>query len=75
MRLSICAEGCKCKSCIDDIASAPSRKLLRKRTVRLPGAQRVNMNMVANEIVAIQPLPVPTGLTFYHDYTYGSKPE
>lgn len=40
--------------------------------VQMPVPRRVNMNLIANEIVKVQPMSLPSGLIFYLDYTYGA---
>ena len=41
--------------------------------VAFPIVRRVFGGLVANEIVSIQPMSLPSGLLFYLDYTYGSN--
>lgn len=40
--------------------------------VAFPIVRRVFAGLVANEIVSVQPMSLPSGLLFYLDYTYGS---
>ena len=40
--------------------------------VAFPIVRRVFGGLVANELVSIQPMSLPSGLLFYLDYTYGS---
>lgn len=40
--------------------------------VAFPIVRRVFGGLVANELVSIQPMSLPSGLIFYLDYTYGS---
>jgi hypothetical protein len=41
--------------------------------IAFPIVRRVFGGLVANELVSIQPLSLPSGLIFYLDYTYGSN--
>jgi hypothetical protein len=41
--------------------------------IAFPIVRRVFGGLVANELVSIQPLSLPSGLIFYIDYTYGSN--
>ena len=41
--------------------------------VAFPIVRRVFGGLVANEIVSIQPMSLPSGLLFYLDYTYGTE--
>lgn len=41
--------------------------------IAFPIVRRVFGGLVANELVSIQPMSLPSGLIFYLDYTYGSK--
>jgi hypothetical protein len=41
--------------------------------VAFPIVRRVFGGLVANELVSIQPMSLPSGLIFYIDYTYGSN--
>lgn len=42
-------------------------------TIAFPIVRRVFGGLVANELVSIQPMNLPSGLIFYLDYTYGSN--
>ena len=42
---------------------------------QMPPVRRVNVNLVMNELVKVQPMTRPAGLVFYLDYTYGSNYE
>ena len=42
-------------------------------SIAFPIVRRVFGGLVANEIVSIQPMALPSGLVFYLDYTYGSN--
>ena len=41
--------------------------------VAFPIVRRVFAGLVANEVVSVQPMSLPSGLLFYLDYTYGSN--
>lgn len=41
--------------------------------VAFPIVRRVFGGLIANELVSIQPMSLPSGLLFYLDYTYGSN--
>ena len=41
--------------------------------IAFPIVRRVFGGLVANELVSIQPMSLPSGLLFYLDYSYGSK--
>ncbi len=41
--------------------------------VAFPIVRRVFGGLVANEVVSIQPMSLPSGLLFYLDYTYGTE--
>lgn len=41
--------------------------------VAFPIVRRVFAGLIANELVSVQPMSLPTGLLFYLDYTYGSN--
>lgn len=41
-------------------------------SVAFPIVRRVFAGLLANEIVSVQPMNLPSGLLFYLDYTYGS---
>jgi hypothetical protein len=43
------------------------------QNVAFPIVRRVFGGLVANEIVSIQPMSLPSGLLFYLDYTYGTE--
>ena len=42
-------------------------------TSHFPIVRRVFGGLIANELVSIQPMSLPSGLLFYLDYTYGSS--
>lgn len=42
-------------------------------TIAFPMVRRVFGGLVANELVSVQPMSLPSGLIFYLDYTYGSN--
>lgn len=41
--------------------------------VAFPIVRRVFAGLIANSLVSVQPMSLPTGLLFYLDYTYGSN--
>ncbi len=41
--------------------------------IAFPMVRRIFGGLVANELVSIQPMSLPSGLIFYIDYTYGSN--
>jgi hypothetical protein len=41
--------------------------------VAFPIVRRVFAGLIANELVSVQPMSLPSGLLFYLDYTYGSN--
>ena len=41
--------------------------------IAFPIVRRVFGGLIANELVSIQPMSLPSGLLFYLDYTYGSN--
>ena len=41
--------------------------------IAFPIVRRVFGGLIANELVSIQPMSLPSGLLFYLDYTYGSS--
>ena len=41
--------------------------------IAFPIVRRVFGGLVANELVSIQPMSLPSGLLFYLDYTYGTN--
>lgn len=43
--------------------------------IAFPIVRRVFGNLIANELVSIQPMSLPSGLLFYLDYTYGTSIE
>jgi len=45
------------------------------QNVAFPIVRRVFGGLVANELVSIQPMSLPSGLLFYLDYTYGTSIE
>jgi len=45
------------------------------QNVAFPIVRRVFGGLIANELVSIQPMSLPSGLLFYLDYTYGSSIE
>tara|TARA_R110001592_G_scaffold188358_6_gene433599 strand:+ start:21561 stop:23444 length:1884 start_codon:yes stop_codon:yes gene_type:complete len=43
------------------------------QNVAFPIVRRVFGGLIANEVVSIQPMSLPSGLLFYLDYTYGTE--
>ena len=54
-------------------AGVSSGQLSGFTTIAFPIVRRVFGGLVANELVSIQPMNLPSGLIFYLDYTYGSN--
>jgi len=52
---------------------APSGQVAGFTNVAFPIVRRVFAGLIANEIVSVQPMSLPSGLLFYLDYTYGSN--
>lgn len=52
---------------------ASSGKVTGFTNVAFPIVRRVFAGLIANEIVSVQPMSLPSGLLFYLDYTYGSS--
>ena len=52
---------------------ASSGKIAGFTNVAFPIVRRVFAGLIANEVVSVQPMSLPTGLLFYLDYTYGSS--
>jgi hypothetical protein len=50
-----------------------SGKVAGFTNVAFPIVRRVFAGLIANEVVSVQPMSLPTGLLFYLDYTYGSS--
>lgn len=38
----------------------------------MPNVRRVSPQLIANQLVSVQPMTAPSGLIFYLDYQYGS---
>ncbi len=53
--------------------SASSGDIRGFTNVAFPIVRRVFGGLVANELVSIQPMSLPSGLLFYLDYTYGTN--
>ena len=53
-------------------AGAASGDIRGFQNIAFPIVRRVFGGLVANELVSIQPMSLPSGLLFYLDYTYGS---
>jgi hypothetical protein len=43
------------------------------RHVTFPVVRRVFSTLIANEIVSVQPMSLPSGLLFHLDYSYGTN--
>jgi hypothetical protein len=54
-------------------ALASSGQVQGFSNIAFPIVRRVFGGLVANELVSIQPMSLPSGLIFYLDYTYGSN--
>ena len=54
-------------------AGSASGDLQGFTNIAFPIVRRVFGGLVANELVSIQPMSLPSGLLFYLDYTYGSR--
>ena len=54
-------------------ALASSGQMQGFTSIAFPIVRRVFGGLVANELVSIQPMSLPSGLIFYIDYTYGSN--
>lgn len=52
--------------------TSPSGDLRGFSNIAFPIVRRVFGGLVANELVSVQPMSLPSGLLFYLDYTYGS---
>ncbi len=52
---------------------ASSGQIAGFSNIAFPIVRRVFGGLVANELVSIQPMSLPSGLIFYLDYTYGSN--
>ena len=50
-----------------------SGKIAGFTNVAFPIVRRVFAGLIANEVVSVQPMSLPSGLLFYLDYTYGSS--
>jgi hypothetical protein len=53
--------------------TASSGQIQGFTSIAFPIVRRVFGGLVANELVSIQPMSLPSGLIFYIDYTYGSN--
>jgi hypothetical protein len=60
-------------STLSNGAGASSSDVRGFQNVAFPIVRRVFGGLVANEIVSIQPMSLPSGLLFYLDYTYGTE--
>ena len=60
-------------SSLSDGAGTASGDIRGFTNVAFPIVRRVFGGLVANELVSIQPMSLPSGLLFYLDYTYGTN--
>ena len=54
-------------------AGTPSGDIQGFTNIAFPIVRRVFGGLIANELVSIQPMSLPSGLLFYLDYTYGNN--
>lgn len=54
-------------------ALAQSGDLRGFQNIAFPLVRRVFGGLIANELISVQPMSLPSGLLFYLDYTYGSN--
>jgi hypothetical protein len=54
-------------------ATTSSGQIQGFSNIAFPIVRRVFGGLIANELVSIQPMSLPSGLIFYLDYTYGSN--
>jgi len=54
------------------LAGGASSDIRGFTNIAFPIVRRVFGSLIANELVSIQPMSLPSGLLFYLDYTYGS---
>lgn len=54
-------------------ALTSSGKITGFTNVAFPIVRRVFAGLIANEVVSVQPMSLPSGLLFYLDYNYGSN--
>lgn len=54
-------------------ALASSGQVAGFTSVAFPIVRRVFAGLIANDVVSVQPMSLPSGLLFYLDYTYGSN--
>lgn len=74
MTIVTCEKTCRCNACRDRLATAPSQRMLRNKTVRMPQITKCVQRPIYLEAAPkIQPMSVPNGLVFYLDYTYGGE--
>jgi hypothetical protein len=52
---------------------ASSGQIAGFTNVAFPIVRKVFAGLIANEVVSVQPMSLPSGLLFYLDYTYGSN--
>lgn len=58
---------------LKEAASLGGEQVRGFTNVAFPIVRRVFGGLIANELVSIQPMSLPSGLLFYMDYTYGSN--
>lgn len=59
-------------STLGDAAGSSTGHMRGFSNVAFPIVRRVFGGLIANDLVSIQPMSLPSGLLFYLDYTYGS---
>ena len=42
----------------------------KPRLPYFPTARRLNMNLIAQELIKVEPMPLPKGLLFYMDFQF-----
>ena len=66
------AQALRESSTLSNGSGAASGDIRGFQNVAFPIVRRVFGGLVANELVSIQPMSLPSGLLFYLDYTYGT---
>ena len=67
------AQALRESSSLSNGSGAASGDVRGFQNVAFPIVRRVFGGLVANDIVSIQPMSLPSGLLFYLDYTYGTE--
>lgn len=77
------AGNAKAKSNMAQLLENQARELLKEgsemadikgfQNIAFPIVRRVFGGLIANELVSVQPMSLPSGLLFYLDYTFGTK--